>query len=337
MPIPFAFIAIGAGTSALGIGKTVKAGVDQKDANETNERAQRIINRAAEDAKTSRKNSGRAIEDLGRKKIWILDNSVESFIHLFEQLHNVELGESPGMDELKKFLIDKQAFGELKQMSTMATSIAGGVAGGAAAGALTAVGAYGGAMTFGSCATTGTAIASLSGVAAKNATLAYLGGGALKVGGLGMAGGIKVLGGLVAGPALAVMGFVVGAKASANKDIAYSNLAKAQKYQEEMKTVQVLCKAIRMRANMFERLLIKLDAIFEPLTESLAHIIQTSGTDFSLYTKEEKAVVAANLSLAKAIKAVLDTPILTEAGELTSESEALIAPIQNVINSHATA
>ena len=337
MPIPFLFIAAGAGAAALGIGKSVKASADQKDANETNEYAQDIVDRATKAAKISRENSGRAIEDLGRKKIWILDNSVESFIHLFEQLHNVELGESPGMDELKKFRIDKQAFGELKQMSSMASSIASGVAGGAAAGALTAIGAYGGAMTLGACATTGTAIASLSGAAATNATLAFLGGGALSVGGLGIAGGTAVLGGLVAGPALAVMGFVVGAKASANKDRAYSNLARAEKYEEEVKTVQVLCKAIRMRANMFERLIIKLDAIFEPLTESLAHIIQTSGTDFSLYTKEEKAVVAANLSLAQAIKAVLDTPILTEEGNLTSESEALITPIQNVINAHVTA
>ena len=100
--------------------------------------------------------------------------------------------------------------------------------------------------------------------------LAFLGGGALSVGGLGIAGGTMVLGGLVAGPALAVMGFVVGAKASANKDAAYSNLANARQFEEEVKTIQVLCKAIRMHANMFERLLIKLDAVFEPLTESLA-------------------------------------------------------------------
>ena len=337
MPIPFAFIAIGAGAAALGIGKGVKAGADQKDATQTNERAQHIADRATKNATKSRENSGKALQELGQKKIWILDNSVESFIRLFEQIHNVELGESTGMDELKKFRIDKQAFEELKQMSTMASSIAGGIVGGAAAGALAAIGAYGGAMTFGACATTGTAIATLSGAAATNATLAFLGGGALSVGGLGIAGGTMVLGGLVAGPALAVMGFIVGAKASANKDAAYSNLAQARKYEEEVKTVQVLCKAIRMRANMFERLLIKLDAVFEPLTDSLAQIIQKSGTDFSQYSEEEKAVVAANLSLAKAIKAILDTPILTEEGNLTAESEAIIKPIQDVIAVHANA
>lgn len=334
MPIPLLFIGIGLGTAALGIGKGVKASIDQKDANNTNAHAQSIVDDATKKAETSRKNSSKAIEDLGRKKIWVLDNSVETFIHLFEQLHNVELGASSGMDELKKFRIDKQAFGELKQMSAMASSIAGGLVGGAAAGALAAIGAYGGAMTLGACATTGTAIASLSGAAATNATLAFLGGGALSVGGLGMAGGTMVLGGLVAGPALAVMGFIIGAKASANKNAAYSNLVKAKEYAEEVKTVQVLCKAIRMRANMFERLLIKLDAVFEPLTDSLAQIIQKSGTDFCRYSDEEKAAVAANLSLAKAIKAVLDTPILTEDGLLTEESNAIIAPVQNVIESY---
>lgn len=127
MPIPFLFIAAGVGTAALGIGKSVKAGIDQKDANETNESARRIVDRATASAKKSRENSSKAIEDLGRKKLWILDNSVEFFVRLYEQLHNVELGESPGMDELKKFRIDRQAFGELKQMSTMASSVIGGV------------------------------------------------------------------------------------------------------------------------------------------------------------------------------------------------------------------
>lgn len=251
MPIPFALIALGAGTAALGLGKGVKAGADQVTANKTNAQAKDIVDIATEAANRSRENSSKALEALGSKKLWVLNHSVDSFVHLFEQLHNVELAETVGMDELKNFCIDEQAFGELKHMSAMATSIAGGVAGGAAAGALAALGAYGGAMTLGTCATTGTAIATLSGAAATNATLAFLGGGALSVGGLGMAGGTMVLGGLVAGPALAVMGFVVGAKASANKDKAYSNLANARQYAEEAETIQVLCKAIRMRANMF--------------------------------------------------------------------------------------
>ncbi|MGL5915555.1 MAG: hypothetical protein ACRCZG_04765, partial [Culicoidibacterales bacterium] len=70
----------------------------------------------------------------------------------------------------------------------------GGLVGGS-----TAIGAWGLVSLIGS-ASTGTAISSLSGVAATNATLAWFGGGSLATGGAGMAGGLWVLGGLVAAP-----------------------------------------------------------------------------------------------------------------------------------------
>lgn len=70
----------------------------------------------------------------------------------------------------------------------------GGLVGGS-----TALGAWGLVSLIGS-ASTGTAISSLSGVAATNATLAWFGGGSLATGGAGMAGGFWVLGGIVAAP-----------------------------------------------------------------------------------------------------------------------------------------
>ena len=312
----------------------MKAGKDQKEANRTNESAERIVKRAKNSAEKSRKRSGESITALGNKKINVLNNTLMPFVENFEKLHNVELSESVGLNELQNFKVDKQFFEELKEMGAMASSIATGAASGAVLGAVTAFGAYGAAMTFGACATTGTVISSLSGAELTNATLAFLGGGALSAGGLGIAGGTAVLGGLVAGPALAVMGFVVGAKASANKEKAYANLANAHTFEEEMKTVKVLCKGIRMRANMFERLLIKLDAILAPLTYNLSTLIDTVGTDYSMYTQEQKNLVAACLSTAGALKAVLDTPILTEEGNLTKESERISDNIMQVLDSN---
>lgn len=49
----------------------------------------------------------------------------------------------------------------------------------------------------------------MSGVAATNATLAWLGGGSLATGGLGMAGGAIVLGSVVAAPAIFICGFAI--------------------------------------------------------------------------------------------------------------------------------
>ena len=62
-------------------------------------------------------------------------------------------------------------------------------------------------------ASTGTAISSLTGVAATNATLAWLGGGTLAAGGGGIAAGTLALGGLIAGPAILVGSFFLHGKA----------------------------------------------------------------------------------------------------------------------------
>jgi hypothetical protein len=236
MPLPLLGILIGAGAAALGIGKGIKAAVDNSDAKDVNERANRILDDAKGHLELYRESSKKALEALGGKKLYIMNNSLSRFFNVYEKLKNVRLEDSAGLNELGKFVLDKQSFESMREMGGFASSILGGMAGGAVGGTLAAFGAYSGVMAFGA-ASTGTAITALSGVAATNATLAFLGGGSLAVGGLGMAGGAAVLGGLVAGPALAIMGFVVGAKASANRDKAYSNLAEAKKTAEELDIV----------------------------------------------------------------------------------------------------
>nr|WP_302140869.1 hypothetical protein [uncultured Schaedlerella sp.] len=330
MPIPFLFIAAGVGTGLLGVGKGIKAGIDQKEANDTNDAAEYKIEHAKERINTSRKNCGKSIDDLGKRKVAVLDGSIKTFISEFEKLNHVELSESSGLNELQKMVLDKKTFSDLKELQGVATSLAGGLASGAMAGALTAFGAYGAAGTLAT-ASTGTAIASLSGAAATNATLAFFGGGSLAAGGLGMAGGTAVLGGLVAGPALAVLGFVVGAKASKNLDAANANWAKAKEFEEEMKTAADLCNGIRRRSAMFNRFLIRLQTIFDPLVYEMTQIIEQKGTDFRTFSDDEKKCIASAMSLAGAIKAVLDTPILDESGNLTKESGVIIENTQNKI------
>lgn len=323
MPIPLLFIGAAAVTGALGIGKSIKAGVDQKDANDTNERADYIIHGASDKIEKCRKNCCEAIENLGSCKINVLDNSIKPFIAEFEKLNHVELSDSQGLNELQKIVLDKKTFTELKDLQSIATSMAGGLASGALAGAITAFGAYGAAGALAT-ASTGTAIASLSGAAATNATLAFFGGGSLAAGGLGMAGGAAVLGGLVAGPALAVLGFVVGAKASSNKDKAYSNLAKAREYSEEMDAASSLCMGIRKRANMFSRFLLSLNSVFEPLIYEMGEIIKKRGTDYRVFNQDEMNTIAEAMAMAGAIKSILDTPILDDDGNLVPESEKIV-------------
>jgi len=327
MPLPLLFIAVAAATGLVGVGKSVKAAVDTHDANKTNEKANDIVNYAKHSLETARKKCGNDLKKLGKTKVTILDSSVNHFIRSFGKLKNVNFQNSAGLDEMGRLCIDSKEFEELKELGNFATSIVGGIASGAMGGAITAFGAYSAAGTF-AAASTGTAIASLSGAAATNATLAFFGGGSLAAGGLGIAGGTMVLGGLVAGPALAIMGFVVGAKASAAKDEAYSNLAKAHQISEELGAASDLCYAISKKCNMFVDLLKKLDRYFKPLIGKIDEAIAEHGTDYRQFSQEQKQATAAAASLAKAIKTVLDTPILDKAGNVTYESDKVLKQIK---------
>ena len=128
---------------------------------------------------------------------------------------------------------------------------------------------------------------------------------------------------MVAGPALAILGIVMSAKASKKLDEAYSNKAEAQKIATELSTATVMCNGIKRRAYLFQRLLIKCETLFAPLIYEIEKIQITSGTDYTKYSMEQKQTIARALSLAGTIKAVLDTPILTEDGALTPESEKI--------------
>lgn len=328
MSIPLIFIGIATATGAFGVGKTIKAGVDQKEANETNEKANYIIKKSTNKINKYRENCENAIENLGKCKIKVLDESIKPFISEFEKLSNIELTKSEGLDELGNIVLDKSKFKNLKKIQSMASSMIGGFASGTMCGALTAFGAYGAAGVFAT-ASTGTAISTLSGVAATNATLAFFGGGSLAAGGLGMAGGTAVLGGIVAGPALAVMGMVTGAKASANKDKAYTNLYKAEKYREEMDTASLLCRSIEKKANMFSEILNSLNSIFEPLICEMSNIIKNKGTNFSEFSEKEKGVIIKAMSIAGAIKSIIDTPILDKDGNITAKSSDVIENLKN--------
>lgn len=320
MAIPLLFIGAAVATGAVGGTKTIKAVSDNSKAGQINEIANQSIENARDELDRQRKEVGTALESLGKEKLTILNRNVTDFVTTFEKIKNIDFQSSIGLEELKNLHIDQNTFQELKELGSFALGVAGGAAAGAVGGALTAVGAYGAAMTFAT-ASTGTAISTLSGVAATNATLAFFGGGSLASGGLGMVGGMYVLGGLVAGPALMVMGMITEAKSKEKLEKALSNKAQADEIVESLNAASVQCSAIRRRTYMFYNLLAHLDALFLPQVWKMQDIVENEGVDYRAYTLESKKAIAAAASTACTIKAVLDTPILTPEGELTEASE----------------
>ena len=323
MPLPLLFIGVAAATASLGVGTSVKAGIDTFNTQIINKAANKLVQYSTDLLNTQRFACSRSLSKLGEEKLFILNSSIMQFLDTFTQIKNVDFKDSEGLDELKKLHFDEKDFVELRAMVSFAGSVAGGAVAGTAGGALVAFGAYGAAQAL-AFASTGTAIASLSGAAATNATLAFFGGGSLAAGGLGMAGGTVVLGGLVAGPALMVMGFVAGAVAKKNLDKAYTNRAEAIQIAEQLNTAALQCETIRRKTYMFYNLLARLDAYFLPLIFRMEDNFKTEGDDYRQYSKEARQVVASCASIAITIKSVLDTPLLTDDGLLTEESGDIV-------------
>lgn len=330
MPIPLLFIGVAAATSTFGAGKTVKAGMDAATAKRLTNDANAMVQAGTDELNAQRLACSRALENLGTEKLSVLNSSITEFLDTFKRIKNVDFRGSEGLDELSKMQIDSHDFAELEGLAKFALSVAGGVAGGAASGAIVAMGACGAAHAF-AAASTGTAISALSGAAATNATLAFFGGGSLAAGGLGVAGGTMILGGLMAGPALMVMGFVAGGAAAKELEKARTNNAEARELCEQLSTAGQQCEAIRRRTYMFYNLLARLDARFLPLVFALEEVLKQEGDDYRAYSPTAKKTVASCASMAVSIKALLDTPILSDDGLLTPESQKVAAELEEVV------
>lgn len=329
MPLPFILGALAVGAGAVGVKKGI-------DAHEKNNQAKRIYNRAESmynntknKVEQSRKSANDSLQQLGKMKLHVMGNNINRFIKAFEQLRNVELTQSLGIDELK--YLSKDEWKQMKKMVDFSFNMTSGAVQGSIAGGLAALGAYGGAMTFG-VASTGAAISGLAGAAATNATLAFLGGGSLAAGGFGMAGGAVVLGGLVAGPALAILGFTMNSKAEENLENARSQRAKVEKYCEEMKVIVDSCNKITERTDMFTDLLKRLNILFGEITYQLECVISKSGKDYRYYSNDDKNIVRISCAVAKAVKTVIDTPILTKEGNVDSRSLTVLNENQKLLN-----
>lgn len=330
MPLPLLFIGVAAATGMFGIGNTVKAGVDAKNAKRINKSANELVQEATDYLNAQRHACGNSLTNLGSEKIAVLNGTISDFLDVFTQIKNVDFRESEGLDELQRLHIDEKEFVELRKMVNFAGNVAGGAVAGTAGGALVAFGAYGAAQAL-AFASTGTAISALSGAAATNATLAFFGGGSLAAGGLGMAGGTLVLGGLVAGPALLVMGLIAGKAAKKGLDQAYTNRAEAVQIAAQLNTASLQCETIRRRTYVFYNLLARLDTYFMPLIYKMSDIVKAEGDDYSKYSADSKKVIASCASVAVSIKSVLDTPLLTDDGLLTEASEDTATNIEGFL------
>lgn len=300
MPLPFIPVAIGI-VGLLGYG-TKKA----LDASDNFSRAKAIGKVAGERHKQAiksldknRERTNKQFTSLGELKADIFTDQIK---HLIEVIKKSKKARST----LKNFEeeISELNLPEMEKMVVASLEITTGVASGAVGGAMAGLGAYGMAGAIGA-ASTGTAISSLSGVAATNATLAWLGGGTLASGGLGIAGGTMILGGIALAPAVTIATLLMASKSE-------KALTDARKYERdvdvaiaEIKKAEVALKGLSANAREVKKTLRKLVNVFE----------ESKVSDVN-----DEPAFHRMLSIGTALKAVLSQPILDDDG----------APVENM-------
>lgn len=319
MPLPLVVPLIIAGLGAVGVGKGVKAAVDNSEAKDTERRARSIADDAEEELESSKRNFNDALERYGEAKLKAVDKHLRCFIDTFGQIKNIEFASGEHIDDLSKVSITEDELKDIsRDVSIVSEAVSGGIAG-LGGGALAAFGAYNGTMLLAS-AGTGTAISTLSGAAATNATLAWLGGGTLAAGGGGMAAGAMVLGVMAAGPALLIFGSILGANAKKRLNDAMSNLEQAKTIEAELSVLTEKLRQMLASVLLCLTVLDKFSGKMRRANKRLVELLEESGADYRHYTEDEKTLVFAAVKFAQVLKMIIDLPLLNQDGELITES-----------------
>ena len=330
MPLP---LILGAGAAALG------GAFAHGKAKEYNQRAERIL----EEAQNMYYSQKRALEEaqkkteesllkLGYSKKEILETSVKQFLENYQKIKEVELKKSLGLNEIENFSIQNQEALELKEMSDIYESAFSKGATGAATGAVIALAASGSLPVVTGVLSTAGGLAMAGNIGAA----ASLAGSALS-----LATSLTPIA-AIAAPVIFFTGISSAFKAEENLEKARASKRQAELAVEEMRTSETLCRGIIRNSEMFDDLLNKLNVMFSHCNSLLTGVVNRKTWIFnkkvksSSLTEDELKLVAVTRALAGAVKAVIDTPILTKEGDISIQAENVYVETTKKLNNFAT-
>ncbi len=314
MPIPFILGAIALGTAAYGVVKG-KEGVDNmKDANEIGQRAKKRHEQVVSQLQSDWETTNKLAEEYGQKQLNVKIDIIGRFVAFIEQIGQrakqdmefLEGLEGLSVQQIQEYKADVMEAEHFFKGGIKAV-VAGAAAGQAATGFATSVGVAG----------TGAAISGLSGAAAWNATLAWLGGGSLAAGGGGMALGTVVLGGITVAPALAVGGFVIAGKGE-------EALTEARKYDAKVNVEIAKLETARDFLQQVRRRIDELRNLVENLNKCAFHSLNQ--LESQPFDRERDAAKFQQVALLiKALAEIMKTPILDSEGKLNFATSTIQA------------
>lgn len=310
--IPVILIGTGVVTGAGGAALGLKGGLDVKRANSRIRAAGVLYADARAVLEAEERATNERLRSLGDRQETSIHAVVDRMAD-FLRRHQKQVSASEkllldGLDgNLGRVSIDES-------LGLNAVSWMRGVVGSAVTGVGLNAGITAGVTTF-AAASTGTAISGLSGAAATNATLAFLGGGSLATGGGGMAVGAAALNFVTIGPAILVSGLVVAGQGQKAKTRARENEALVNVAIAEAQAQMVQFAAIVARADEIEGLL---DQLVERATRAL-DLLESMRFDPSCHaTRFQEALI-----LATAVRDVAVTQIVDDCGDLNEATELI--------------
>lgn len=321
MPLPILIPIVLGIASLYGAGKTINAFRKNHKATEINEMTQQLINDESHAILALRRQQiNHHLKWLGIVKLrakTVFDQFIETFNNIHHLKYTDQSIEADWEEQQNSLEFNFSEFKRTVDSYNLLTdsAIIGTSTTGAAGSILLTLGAYNGTALLAS-ASTGTAISTLSGIAASNATLAWLGGGTLATGGLGIAGGALVLGTVATAPILLALGIVLDNKATKKLDdaslqwwdanhIVLDNQQKIEKSDTIKLVTAELRRALSNHIRKAKRLL-----------EDITHIINNKGYDFVTYPAQDQTTIRNTVITIQIIKNLFDTAILNEQGEL---------------------
>lgn len=297
-----------------GVGAAGKGVTDLLHANRTVKSAQHDHALALTAVQADQERTHKVAEDYGRSQLRAQAETIGRFAtwlerneHLVERLdRKVVAGVTVAVPSLPRLKFD---------VEQARSGLVGGF--GALGAAASAQGAALWGVTTFAAASTGTAISGLTGAAATNATLAWLGGGSIAAGGGGMAAGAVVLNLIMIAPATFITGLTVAIIGAKRKTKAAEYAAQIAVSIEHMETAKTLLESVSTRINELQGVLARLVTRTEHAMDELELL------DFDPDAHGKQFVRA--LQLVTAIGEVIETPVLdAETGQLTTVSIEIV-------------
>ena len=263
---------------------------------------------AQQEVENAVKKVNEEINELG-KHTSALYVSLNTMQEMFDRIRNAPEENKLKYEELKAIRVNWKQQAEKIEMEYKKAEVktagqgAAGVGAGVAVAALGPTAAMGIATTFG-VASTGTAISALSGAAATNAALAWLGGGALAAGGGGMAAGSAFLalagpvGWTIAGVSVVASGLMF-LKTKSDKERLENIYTLISKRDEEAYKL-----AIAELGKRIENIVKEAEALKEAITK-----IETFGTDYSEMSESQQYELGSYVNLMESTTKLLIEPI----------------------------